>query len=682
MNTLDIAADPTSEVADETTETQETPSEFAGRWLATIAQAEKNKGTFEKRGDRIIKRYRQLSENDDAAASANKFNLFWSNVQTLIPATYSRRPKAEVYRRFSDSDPVARLGGLILERALQYEIDCGLNFHETIKSTVLDRLLPGIGVAWVRYEPKFQTEKQEIPDPNNALGVTSQDVETLKDEKTPIDYVFWKDFLMSPARTWADVRWVARRLMFSKDVLRSRFEKTAKKFGGDILTVPCEFDPSQTDDETSGKATSVDTDTSLKRALVWELWDKESGQVLWVMKGISFPLDVVDDVTKLEEFFPCPKPLFATTTTDQLTPIADYTFYRSQLDELDTFTHRIALLVKALRVVGVYDSSQTSLQNLLTSGVENRMIPVDAWAAFAEKGGLKGVTDFLPLDMVVKVLEGLYVARDRTKQMVYEITGMADIIRGTSSASETLGAQQIKAKFANLRLSSRQQEVSEFVTRILQIKAEFVCKNYSPETLVRISSADQIEEVKTNPGRLEAALAFLKDGSVYQYRVSVQADSMVELDEVDERGRRNDFMSTLANFFLAMKNIASVAPEMMTVSLEMLKFVVRGFPVGRTLEYAIEDAATKIAQRMAQPKKEGPSPEELKLIVAEMQEKAETMRLRIKEDGATDREELKTSLALTLQGMADQIEKLTMSYASLDAMTSQPTEQPQPGVGP
>jgi hypothetical protein len=62
----------------------------------------------------------------------------------------------------------------------------------------------------------------------------------------------------------------------------------------------------------------------------------------------------------------------------------------------------------------------------------------------------------------VAALESLYEAREKVKQDLYDITGIADIIRGVSDPSETMGAQQIKSNFATLRIGDHQRAVQEF----------------------------------------------------------------------------------------------------------------------------------------------------------------------------------------------------------------------------
>lgn len=641
MNDEVITADPETDDVE-----AETPAQIASRWDGAVKAALRDRENFYRRGDRISRRYRDEKETTSPVTAGSKFNLFWSNVQILAPATYSRRPKVEVARRWTDADPVGRLAAQILQRTLQYEVDCDLNFHNTLKQCVLDRLLPGMAQAWVRYEPSFKSETVEVPDPDfipdpfNPVPppLVQQEVESISDEKTPIDYVFYKDFITSAGRTWADVCWVGRRMLFSKDKLKARFETSCAELGGDINDVNCEYDPSKADDSsrTTSRTGGIDTAAEMqRRAVVWELHDKDTKQIIWISPGYQFPLDIRDVEVELTNFFPCPLPLLATTTNDKLLPVADFVFYQSQLRELDSVTNRISLLTSALRIVGVYDASQSTLATLLQSGMENRMVPVNQWAAFAEKGGLKGVMDFVPIEQVYKVLEGLYKTRDQIKQTVFEITGMADIVRGASAASETLGAQQIKAKFANLRLAARQQQVAEFATALLELKADFVCEYYTPETLLKTSSIEQTLEAQQHPERVQEALALLKDRKARHYRISVAEGSMVEIDEVEEQERRDKFMSSISNFFNAMKNVSAIGPEMVPVAFEMLKFVIRGFRTGRSLESSIEDAQLKVEERMKKPPpKPEPDPDTVLKAdadkqIAQLQEQMENMRTQM-----------------------------------------------------
>jgi hypothetical protein len=52
-------------------------------------------------------------------------------------------------------------------------------------------------------------------------------------------------------------------------------------------------------------------------------------------------IDARDDPLGLEGFFPCPKPLYATTTSDTLVPVPDFVLYQDQAMELDILSDRI-----------------------------------------------------------------------------------------------------------------------------------------------------------------------------------------------------------------------------------------------------------------------------------------------------------------------------------------------------
>jgi hypothetical protein len=560
---------------DNTTLTQavESPTEYgldrrglARRWQVELELAEKECRNWVDRGRKIVKRYRD--ERDAMEEDDKRFNILWSNIQTLKPAVYSRKPKPEVSRRFKDQDPVGRVASLILERCLEYELEQYNDFDAAMKNAVEDRLLPGRGIAWVRYEPHF---------------TTTEDIRIVDYECAPTDYVYWEDFMHSPARTWEEVRWVGRRVYMTRDELKERFgEEIAPR-------VPLGYKPEHLQEDKT-----TPENEAFKKAIVWELWDKPGRQAIWITPGFDEVLDVRPDPLQLEQFFPCSRPLFATTTTSTLVPVPDYAEYQDQADELDELSERIALLTKALAVRGVYDGSQTALQRLLSENAENQLIPVDSWAAFAEKGGIKGSVDWVPLDVIVLVLEKLHAAREAVKQTLYEITGMADIIRGASDPNETATAQDIKSRFASIRLQEFQQEVARFGRDLLRLKAEVIASHFQDETIVQMGGAAQL-----NPADhdfVPEALQLIRDDRARGFRIDIESDSMVMLDETNERQARVEFLSAVGSFLKESMAAMQVMPQLGPLLAEMLMFGIRGFKVGRTIEGVFEKTMTQLQQ--------------------------------------------------------------------------------------
>ena len=546
--------------------------QVAEKWAQELKLAKREDDKWLKRGKKIIKRYRD--DRTGWADTSKRYNILWSNIQTLFPAMYGKTPKPEVERRHKDQDPVGRTASQILERALSFELENYPDFDAAMRAAIMDRLLPGRGVAWVRFETRdVQTAEGQII--SQAAAV--------------VDTVYWEDFRCSPARTWEEVTWAARLVYMSKEEVISRF-------GEEFKDVPMSHVPLGLD-EMIKNGENCD---HMKKAKVWEIWDKSKKEVCWVAEGYETALDCKPDPYGLDSFWPCPKPLYATQTTDTLVPVPDFALYQDQADEIDLLTQRISMLIRALKIVGVYDASQTGIQRMLNEGVDNTLIPVDTWAAFSEKGGIKGTVDFLPLDMVVNTLQSCYAARDQAKQVIYEITGLSDIIRGASVASETATAQQIKSQFASLRLRDMQRGVAIFASELLRIKSQLMSDLYPPEQLIEMSGIAGTKDAQF----AEPALQLLKSEPARNFRIDVAADSLVEMDEQAEKASRMEFLQAAGGFLEQVLPIAQQAPEMTPLLAEMLLFGIRAFKSGRPIEAAFDSAMSKLSE----PKPPAPPP--------------------------------------------------------------------------
>lgn len=480
------------------------------RWNDEYEQACKAKGyqQWQTRAKKIIKRYRDDRGDGDGASDgmqsetqmASKFNILWSNVQTLMPALFAKTPKPVVERRYLDRDDVGRTASVILERALLYELDEG-GYQAALRKAVLDRLLPGRGVVWVRYEPKF-TPMPAKTSGETADGAASSGDESLTkpdetetgeevaSESTCIDYVDWQDFQTSPARTWEEVWWVDRLVYMTRKELVARFGK--KK--GDA--VPLDWSPNK--DLKTAPSTAADTgdNEGQMRARVHETWCKTERKVYWWAKSWSDDmLDEKDDPLELENFWPVPKPLFSSMTNESLIPVPDYYEYQDQAVELDDLTNRIAWLTRAIKVTGLFDASIPELQRIFLEGKENELVGVDNMAEFSQKAGPNGmgVIWLAPMLDQIKTLTELFAAREQVKQSLYEITGISDIVRGaaTGGGAKTATEQRIKGQFASMRLNDMQAEVARFARDTLRIMGEIIAEHFDPMTLFLVSGFEQ-----------------------------------------------------------------------------------------------------------------------------------------------------------------------------------------------
>jgi len=586
-------------------------------WHDQLDKATKVFDKWEKRGKKVVRRYRD--ERDAIEMPRMKFNILWSNISVLFPALYGRMAKPEVSRRYSDQDPVGRLASTMLERVIEYEVTQFGDFDSAMQGVVQDRLLPGRGTAWVRYEPIIVNEQPELTgmpelNPDEGVEITNtEEVERVDSAHSPVDYVYWTDFLHSPARTWDEVWWVSRWVYMTP-------EEGIERFGDVFKNVPLQ----DQNDDVDAKNPMTAKATYGKKAKVAEIWNKRTKKVCWVAKGYPQALDERDDPLELEEFFPCPKPLLATTTNGSMIPVPDYCEYEDQAQELDNLTQRIYLLVKACKAVGVFNAEFKELGRLFTEGVDNKLFPVTAWAAMSEKGGLKGAIDMMDTSAIIKTLQQLYQSREVVKQSIYEISGISDILRGSTNANETLGAQQLKANFGSLRLRATQGDVARFATDLFRIKAQIVCKFYPPELIVEMSGVMNTPEGQ-NPQLLQAAVQMLSNSTIRDFHIQVEADTLAQIDEQAEKQSAVEAIEAITGFLQNGLPMVQQAPEMLPLFGEMLLFTVRRFRAGRSLESSIEQAMQALQQKaqMAQPPQQ--DPEMLKL---QSEQQAEQMRMQ------------------------------------------------------
>lgn len=590
------------------------------RYLAHISSYERAFKKWESRTKKIGERYRDDAKDHTYGNEQARYNIFWSNVQTLVPATFSRLPQPDVSRRFRDSDPVGRVASLILERALDFEVRHYPDYREAMKNSVLDRFLGGRGTAWVRYEPVTSVQAPmdenggddpEVVEGAGAAQVTDDEpMEQIDDERAPVDYVHWRDFGHAVARTWEEVPVVWRRVYMDYAKLCTRFgEEKARR-------IPLDVAPEETSSQQSRMKTGLSQLN--KQACIYEIWDKSTQKAIWLSKAVGELIDERDDPLGLEGFWPCPKPLYGTTTTDTLVPVPDFIQYQDQANELDTISDRIDGLIKALKVRGVYNAEFKELQRLFTETGNNDLIPVKAFAAFAEKNGLKGAIDIVDLTPIVNALAAAYEARSQVVDQIYSITGISDIMRGETDAAETAAAQGIKARFGSVRLRSTQEDVAIYATELLRLKAQIICNKFTDQTILNIASVSQL--LPEDQPYVQPALQMLRNHVARSFRIEVDADSLVQIDEDAQKKDRVEFLTMVSQYLQQAVPAATQTPELAPMLVELLKFGVSAFKAGKTLEGMLDSTLEQLQKQIqAQAGKPKPPPVEIQKVQAESQ---------------------------------------------------------------
>jgi hypothetical protein len=308
----------------------------------------------------------------------------------------------------------------------------------------------------------------------------------------------------------------------------------------------------------------------------------------------------------------------------------------------------------------------------MTEGDNNALIPVDKWMAFSEKGGLKGSIDLLPLDTLANALLNCYRAREDIKSQIYEITGISDIIRGTSFASETATAQQIKGQYAGLRLRALQEDVALFASELIRLKAQVMCRHFQPQTILAYAAAGQM--TPADQQLIPQALELLKDKPLRNFRVDVAADSLVMLDENQMKQDRLQFLQAFGGFLAQALPVGQASPQMVPMMMELLRFGMQAFKAARPIEGQIDATLQQLQQAAMQ---QGPDGEQ-QGKQAELQQKGQMEQSRIQMEAALQQaklqqqmqmEQLKNQTKLAMEQQKQQFE------AQLEAMKLQSQQE-------
>lgn len=600
------------------------PRDSMAFWARELTTAKKRLEPWHRQAVKIVERYLDDRPDTDSEFDDGVFrlNLFHSNVATMEALLYGSLPKVQVARRHLDAnDDPARIAALLTERVLNNDLQENGKERDAVLHAVLqDRLLPGLGCARVRYT--FDTEMIEVPGMIGMDGLPVMQEQTVN-EQAPVDYYYWHDVLWGWGRSWADLPWLAYRAWLSKEEVRERFPE----FVDDMEYVQQPMGEEKDTDE---------TDSPHHKAEIWEIWDRAGQCVYWYHKGCPELLDHKDDPLGLSGFFPSPPFLIANPTTMLYKPTPDYTLYQDLYNEIDTLQTRINIITEAVKVVGVYDSNADGVQRMLKEGSENDLIPVDSWAMFAEKGGIRGAVDWLPLEAVVNALDKLRQLRDDTIGLLQRTTGMADVMSGQVNPYEGVGQSELKTAWGSVRVQALQDDFASFVSNLLQLQAEVICKHFEPQTILDRANAQFLAEPPENIG---AAMELLRSPQRARLRIEVKAEAVAQVDQQRVQAERAEFLNAMSTYMQSMAPMIQQEPSSMPYLLQMLQWVLSGFRGAAEIEGVLDKAIAESIQK-AQQAQEKPDPEQQK-----MQMEMQKIQMKAQADMETRQADLQADLA-------------------------------------
>lgn len=551
------------------------------------------------------------------------FNILFSNVETIVPAVINSSPVPDIRRRFQDEDPVARVVSDLLERAIRVQIDDS-RLQTELEATAQDAFLAGRGVMRLRFysdivetlptneeledaaEPEtgssdegaYSERDGEVLDEDAGAELVGRPdqiggepaighnggppLEHLENERICFEAVSWIDYRHGPAKRWDDRPWEAFRFCIPQ-------EDEDKSF--DAALIGEQLD----DSEINGRKDKCEDGIN-----GWEIWDSTSRKVIFIDdQGVI--LKMVDDPLGLSGFFCTATPIQPITVNGRLMPVNPFSVYRRLALDLDDAVRRKNKLINAMKVRGWYGISETDMQGIQELA-DNEFRPITNPEIWAANGGLKGAIAFWPLEMFIAAIQQLDAAIDRYKAWIYEITGISDIVRGASVASETATAQNIKSQWGSLRIQKMQRMMERCARDLFVMMSEIIPSKFSLETLQQMTGIQIIVAPNDPPEEVQKKLAIqalLKKKLATYYRVDVESDSTVRADLTRQKQEVAEFLQGAGAYFAAVAPLVQQGALPAEAAVEIFAATARMFSLGKSVEDTLEQMVTR-AKQMAQ----------------------------------------------------------------------------------
>lgn len=573
-----------------------------------------------------------------------------ANIRTLQPLIYSQTPEPIVRRRFRDgkSDAKDAMVAEVAQRLAQAIMDM-TDFDGAMEEVRDHWLIAGRGRPRVMYRAEFGMTQQ--PHPITGMPV---EVEAKTDERVEVTGWNWRRLLLAPAERWRDVRWTAYETFLTrKDVeahpkmgpeVAAKLRYTIHGLGKhDRITGIEDSDELTGWERDDRQRTGARVPSTHAQAIVWEIWDKTERRVIWwspdYVEGL---VGECEDPLNLQGFFDGPAPLLATTAGGSMAPRPDVAFYIEHVKEIDLASKKMRGLLWIISVSALYAGEHSAEFKKLLDG-QNSMVAIRDWMAFAQKGGMSKLIEWLPLQPIIAAAQALVMMREQSKAMVYEITGLSDIVRGAGDPNATATQEGIKGRYAGLRLSERQARFASMARETITMMLEIALEHFDVERIAAMTAIDlpmteaelqqimqqaamlqqaaamhqqlqqatqagdmqtanglamQLIQVGLDPSQAppappeipvtswEAVMGTLRDDLRRSYTVQTETDATILTDEVDDRQLRVEFLGTMANVAASVASLPGLGADFRLVK-ELLLFAVRGFRKARHLEHLI-----------------------------------------------------------------------------------------------
>ena len=168
-----------------------------------------------------------------------------------------------------------------------------------------------------------------------------------------------------------------------------------------------------------------------------------------------------------------------------------------------------------------------------------------------------------------------------------------------------------------------QEDVALFASELFQLKAQVICTKFQPSTILQYAAASAMQPA--DQALIPQALELLKDKPLRSFRIQVDADSLVQIDEQQNKRERVEFLQAMGGFLNQAMPMGQQVPELAPMLIELLKFGVGAYKKAEPIEGTIDQAMEELKMKQQQPP--APPPPDPAMIKAQMDQQREQSRV-------------------------------------------------------
>lgn len=326
--------------------------------------------------------------------------------------------------------------------------------------------------------------------------------ESIVYRQVPYTGIIWDN----TAYHWSDVSWIAFSHHMCRDEIEDMYEyendyEDEPEEKGELIQVEAESSDSNQPGATLFSSVG-NASFSKKTSLVWEIWDKETGNIFWINsepvmgKNNDGVLKIEKPSIKFPGFFPIPQPFSTSRTSGSTIPTLPWSTYKIQAKTLSDLNLRLNQQINSIKVVGLYDKSigDEFASAMLSNDAVGCYVPTDLDKLARTQGDVSASIWTKSNAEQTAIIPMLYNQIQMLTNDIYQITGVSDLMRGFQAAGETATATQMKNMYGQNRLIESKQLLDNFIVSMYELTASAISK-LSDKTLTSILGQDVVLSV-------------------------------------------------------------------------------------------------------------------------------------------------------------------------------------------